>query len=257
MTDKTKKEPRKRTSKPPVKTPAKSKTPAKPLIEMRDVGVYYGSGSARVKALKSVSITLNQGEFSAICGPSGSGKSTLLNIIGFLLKHDEGRIFFEGHEVTTDDFDELADFRREKIGIVFQGFNLIPVLSAIENVMVPRAIDGEGSSSSRKEAQELLEAVGLKDHMHKKPDELSGGQKQRVAIARALINKPRLVLADEPTANLDTTSAINIIRLMQEIHGSTDTTFLFSAHDERILPFAERRIELRDGEIIADKKSKR
>jgi len=227
------------------------------LVVLKDISVYYGEGSTRIEALKSINLEIGSGEMVAISGPSGSGKSTLLNVLGFLLKHDKGSIQFDGNEVVTSDFNSLADIRHDKIGFVFQGFNLIPVLTAIENVLVPLAVDGKPSGESHEQAVELLEAVGLGDQMNKKPDQLSGGQKQRVAIARALINQPRLVLADEPTANLDTKTAMNIMELMQKIHKKINTTFLFSAHDERILPYADRQIVIRDGAIISDKRGGR
>jgi len=225
----------------------------KNIVETKNLGISYGEGSARIQALKGINLKIARGEFTAISGPSGSGKSTLLNIIGFLIGNDEGELYFEGNQIKGGDFDRLADFRREKIGFIFQGFNLIPVLSAIENVLVPRAIDGEAHAQDIKRARTLLEAVGLHEHMTKKPDQLSGGQKQRVAIARALVNNPALVLADEPTANLDTKTALSIMELMLTIHREMGTTFLFSTHDDRVLRFAHRRIELRDGVVVQDK----
>jgi len=222
------------------------------IMQVKKIGMEFGKGNARIQALKSVNIDIMEGDFSAISGPSGSGKSTLLNILGFLMAPTSGEVYFDGNLVATTDFDSLADIRREKIGFIFQGFNLIPVLTALENVMVPLAVDGKGHSDGDERGMELLKAVGLGEHSHKKPDELSGGQKQRVAVARALISKPRIVLADEPTANLDTKSALTIMEIMSEMHEKYNTTFVFSTHDDRVIRYAKRKIEILDGEIQSD-----
>lgn len=224
-----------------------------PLIELRHLTKTYSLGERSIDALKSVSLQIFSGEFVAVWGPSGSGKSTLCNLIGLLDVPSSGTVHFNGRDVTSLTDDCRSEMRNDLIGFIFQSFNLIPVLSAIENVMLPLQIRKVTSSAARRLAHEGLEEVGLADFATHRPAKLSGGQQQRVAIARALVTAPSLVIADEPTANLDSENAIKITELMRRINQSKKTTFVFSTHDQRLLGSVERQILMRDGEIIDDK----
>lgn len=224
-----------------------------PLIELRHLTKTYSLGERSIDALKSVSLQIFSGEFVAVWGPSGSGKSTLCNLIGLLDVPSSGTVHFNGRDVTSLADDCSSEMRNDLIGFIFQSFNLIPVLSAIENVMLPLQIRKVTSSAARRLAHEGLEEVGLADFATHRPAKLSGGQQQRVAIARALVTAPSLVIADEPTANLDSENAIKITELMRRINQSKKTTFVFSTHDQRLLGSVERQILMRDGEIIDDK----
>ena len=219
------------------------------IIECEDLGKDYRLGATTICALRGISCRFNSGEFSAIAGPSGSGKTTLLNLLGCLDKPDRGRLTIEGRDVTAEPLNRLTAYRRHRLGFIFQTFNLIPVLSAYENVEYPLLLNGATNGERRERVPEMLEAVGLLDRAGHRPSELSGGQRQRVAIARALVSRPAVVLADEPTANLDSHTGADIIQLMRRLSQHSDTTFIFSTHDPRILTRADRIVRLEDGAI--------
>jgi len=206
-------------------------------------------GRTVVKALRGVSLEIARGEFLCIAGPSGSGKTTLLNLIGCLDKPTSGRILIEGQDVSELSPKELAWVRRRRLGFVFQTFNLVPVLTAYENIELPLLLVGVGASERRRRVYALLEALGISELAHHRPDEMSGGQQQRVSIARALITEPALVLADEPTANLDSETGKAIIELMHELNRTRGTTFVFSTHDPKVMERASRLVHIRDGRI--------
>jgi putative ABC transport system ATP-binding protein len=236
-----------------VMTPTIGRRDPTPLIELRHLIKTYNLGERSINALKSVSLQIFSGEFVAVWGPSGSGKSTLCNLIGLLDVPSSGTVHVGGRDPTSLSDDCRSEMRNDLIGFIFQSFNLIPVLSALENVMLPLQIRKVTSSVARRLAHEVLEEVGITDFAAHRPAKLSGGQQQRVAIARALVTAPSLVIADEPTANLDSENASKIIELMRCINRSRKTTFVFSTHDQRLLGFVERQILMRDGEIIDDK----
>ncbi len=222
------------------------------LIEARRLERVFRMGSTEVRALRGVDLTIETGELVAIMGASGSGKSTLMNILGCLDQPTGGSYRLEGTQVETLAKDELADIRNRKIGFVFQGFNLLPRTSALENVELPLLYDRSGRRiDTRRLAAEALDRVGLADRMDHDPSELSGGQQQRVAIARALVTKPSLVLADEPTGNLDSVTSLEIMALFQELHAE-GVTFLIVTHESEISRYAERIVELRDGRVTRD-----
>jgi putative ABC transport system ATP-binding protein len=212
-----------------------------------DVTKSYELGRTSVPALRGVSLRVEPGEFMAVAGPSGSGKSTLLNLIGCLDRPSSGRILIEGQDLAQLGDDALSDLRARKIGFIFQTFNLIPVLSALENVEFPLLIRGDSKTTER--ARRALEEVGLADFARHRPDELSGGQRQRVAVARALATDPVLVLADEPTANLDSKTGEALIDLMLEKNRRDGTTFVFSTHDPKVMQHARRVLRLSDGRL--------
>lgn len=220
------------------------------LVAMQELTKVYGLGETVVKALRGVDLTIDQGEFTAIWGPSGSGKTTLLNLIGTLDLPTSGQLSINGQDIINLSDNERTELRNHTIGFVFQGFNLIPVLSALENVMLPLQLQGASFLRARRAALERLDEVGLSQHVKHRPDNLSGGQQQRVAIARALVTQPALVIADEPTANLDSDTARTIIGLMRELNAKAQTTFVFSTHDQRLLDQVKRMIRLEDGHII-------
>jgi putative ABC transport system ATP-binding protein len=219
---------------------------------VHEVTKVYALGQTRVQALSGVTLSVAEGEFMAVAGPSGSGKSTLLNLIGGLDRPTSGRVVIGGQDVSQLGDDQLSDLRAHRIGFIFQTFNLIPVLSAAENVEFPllvRAGTPLPRSQAREKAQRALEQVGLGGFVRHRPDELSGGQRQRVAVARALVTEPALVLADEPTANLDSATGEAIIDLMLEINRRQRTTFIFSTHDPRVMAHAHRVVHLSDGRL--------
>jgi putative ABC transport system ATP-binding protein len=222
------------------------------LLELKAITKDYLLGKTRVSALRGVDLEVSAGEFTVVMGPSGSGKTTLLNIIGCLDRATSGAYRLDGEEVGDRDFDALADVRNRKIGFIFQSFNLIPVLNVAENIEFPCMVrkDVEGKAVLRQRVEALAEAVGLKPYLHHKPDELSGGQRQRVAIARALITEPRLVLADEPTANLDSATSEQILDLMLKLNREKGVTFLFSTHDPRVVAHARRVLHIQDGKMV-------
>jgi len=224
--------------------------PADKVVIVEDVSKQYALGKQTVTALQHVSMSVAKGEFMALAGPSGSGKSTLLNMIGCIDTPTSGRISIEGIDVSGKSPDELADLRLDTLGFVFQTFNLLPVLSAWENVEYPLLQKRDLDKDERhKRIEHYLKVVGLEQHAHHRPNELSGGQRQRVAIARALATHPRIVLADEPTANLDHKTGEDILRLMKQLNHEEGTTFIFSTHDARVMEMADRVIELADGRI--------
>lgn len=227
-------------------------SPSPPIIELRQVNKTYCLGEARIAALKGINLCIDAGEFVAIWGPSGSGKSTLCNLIGMLDIPSSGTVQLKGQDVTNLTDDARSEARNKAIGFVFQSFNLIPVLSALENVMLPLHIRGEPLASSREKAFQRLAELGLADHAEHRPSKLSGGEQQRVAIARALVTAPVLVVADEPTANLDSHTAVRLIELMREVNSKDGTTFIFSTHDQRLLERVGRQVLMRDGAIVED-----
>ena len=224
------------------------------IIEIIELTKVYGIGEVQVRALDEVSLTIRKGEFVAIMGPSGSGKSTLMNILGCLDRPSSGRYVLAGENVSDLDRNQLAVIRNQRIGFIFQSYNLLPQTTALENVVLPLLYKRNGKESDEEQAERAmaaLEAVGLSDRVEHKPQELSGGQMQRVAIARALVNDPVLILGDEPTGNLDTRSGQEIMALMSELHGQ-GSTIVMVTHDDDIAAYAERIIRLRDGKIETD-----
>ncbi len=221
------------------------------MIKLENVWKIYKLGKHNIYALKNINLKINKGDYISIMGPSGSGKTTLLNIIGCLDKPTKGDIYFEDLNITNLGEKDLTKIRRERIGFVFQQFYLIPRLTALENVMLPMWFKGESQSFRRKRALELLELVGLRGKEHHKPNELSGGEQQRVAIARALANDPDIILADEPTGNLDTKTGLDIIRIFERLN-EMGKTILIVTHNPEIGKRARRRIYLKDGEIIRE-----
>ena len=221
-------------------------------IELHDVTRTYGEGEALVRALDAVDLEIGAGEFLALAGPSGSGKTTLLNVVGSIDAVTSGQILFEGVDLGALSNRERTRFRNRRIGFIFQDFNLIPVLSARENVELPLQLLGGMRRAERREAgRAMLEEVGLGELTHRLPRELSGGQQQRVAIARALVKRPGVVLADEPTANLDSATAQEILDLMRALNRSLGTTFIFSTHDPMVMDYARRLVRMRDGNVVA------
>src|SRR5512142_1786849 len=207
-------------------------------------------GEVETHALRGVNLGIENGEFTALVGPSGSGKTTLLQIIGLLDQPTTGSVCINGKDVTHLNRNQRADLRRGSIGFIFQFFALIPTLTAYENIEMPLLLNGVKADERRKRVNEMLEAVGLVDRAHHRPDQLSGGQQQRVAVARALSIHPSLVLADEPTANLDTDNGRQVMEIMQRLNKETGTTFVFATHDPRVIKFARRVVTLRDGLIV-------
>lgn len=223
------------------------------LIDVRNVEKIYQLGRTRVPALKGVSFAVHPGEFISIMGPSGCGKTTLLNLIGCIDRATSGEILVEDTSVDDLSDNEEAEMRLHKIGFIFQSFNLIPVLNVYENIEFPMILAGTPKKKRREFIMYLIEEVGLQDFVDHKPDELSGGQRQRVAIARALINKPKMVIADEPTANLDSETGDMVLQLMRELNERDQVTFIFSTHNPDVNRYAGRVIRLKDGLISSDK----
>ncbi len=223
-----------------------------PLLRIKDIRRRFMFGETVINALHGVSLDIHASEFLAVWGPSGSGKSTLMNIIGLIDTPTSGEVWFDGWDTHTLKDDAITDFRGKKIGFVFQNFNLVPVLSALENVMLPLQIQGVAEGSARERAVQALRDVGLEKFKSQRPDKLSGGQRQRVAIARALVVSPRLIIADEPTANLDSENSTMIIDLMRQMNRSKGVTFVFTTHDPRLLEHVDRKVLLRDGLIVED-----
>ncbi|MBF0102226.1 MAG: ABC transporter ATP-binding protein [Desulfobacterales bacterium] len=222
------------------------------LIQITDINKTYTQGKIQIHALKGVTISIHSGGFVALAGPSGSGKTTLLNIIGGLDTVDSGTIIVDGHEYQNMRSSQLANLRLYKIGFVFQAYNLIPVLSALENVEFVMQLQGVSSKERRSRAMKILDEVGLAEMYHRRPHELSGGQQQRVAVARAIVSNPSLVLADEPTANLDSETGKGLLMLMKEMNEKKNVTFVFSTHDPMVMNYASRKILLRDGVVVDD-----
>ena len=223
-----------------------------PVIYTDQVVRRFGEGAALVTAVGGVSLTVESGEFAALVGPSGSGKSTLLNLIGGLDEPDEGRIALAGMNLTSMSSAEMSDFRRDHIGFIFQSYNLIPVLSAAENIEYIMLLQGLAARDRRKRVDEMLKMVDLDGLGHRRPAELSGGQQQRVAVARAMASSPDIILADEPTANLDSKTGIALLETMRELNENQGVTFLFSTHDQKIIERARRLVWLEDGMVTKD-----
>ncbi len=220
------------------------------IIKTKNLVKIYNESIVPVHAVNGISIEIAKGEFTAIIGPSGCGKTTLLNLIGGLDKPTSGEIEIDGINISELSPKKIIDFRLRNIGFVFQAYNLIPVLTAKENVEFVMQLQGMDKVKSRERVEHLLEQVGLKDRMDNRPSELSGGQQQRVAVARALASKPKFVLADEPTANLDTASTNNLLNIMLKLNETENTTFIFSTHDSRVMKKAKRLIKLEDGKVV-------
>jgi putative ABC transport system ATP-binding protein len=212
-------------------------------------------GEVETHALRGVDLSIEDGEFTALVGPSGSGKTTLLQLIGLLDKPTSGQVFINGKDATRLNRNQRADLRKGTIGFIFQFFALIPTLTAYENVEMPLLLNGTKPAQRKARVQEMLEAVGLSDRAHHRPDQLSGGQQQRVAVARALSIRPSVVLADEPTANLDTENGKQVMDIMAKLNKETGTTFVFATHDPRVIGYANRVVTLQDGVITKDSKS--
>ena len=224
------------------------------IIETKNISKQYKQADQDIIALNNVSVSFEKGEFTAIVGPSGSGKTTFLNSIGGLDSPTSGKVMIEEREITELSSNELIDFRLKNIGFVFQSYNLIPVLTAKENVEFIMLMQGLSESHRNKRSIELLNSVGLEAQLNRRPNQLSGGQQQRVAVARALASKPKFVLADEPTANLDSSSTANLLDIMSRLNKKEKTTFIFSTHDQRVIDRANRIITLEDGKVLSDKK---
>ncbi len=223
-----------------------------PVIRIDKVSKIYRTGEVMVEALKEVSLTIARGEFTAIAGPSGSGKTTVLNIISGLDKPDRGTVELGGRNITTMSGSELSDFRRDHIGFIFQSYNLIPVLTVEENVEYVMLLQGVPQKERRERVAKILAEVGLDGMQKRLPIHLSGGQQQRVAVARAMVSNPDIILADEPTANLDSKTGHDLLDMMKELNEKHGVTFLFSTHDRMIMEHARRLITLRDGAIFSD-----
>ncbi|MDD2492136.1 MAG: ABC transporter ATP-binding protein [Bacteroidales bacterium] len=221
------------------------------VISIKDIKKIYKVGTQEVRALDGVDLTINRNEYVAIMGPSGSGKSTMMNILGCLDSPSSGQYILNGTDVSSMQDTQLAEVRNKEIGFIFQSFNLLPRYSALENVALPLIYSGEARVEREKRAEGALESVDLTDRMHHKPNELSGGQRQRVAVARALVNNPSMILADEPTGNLDSKTSIDIMKLFEKIHNKGNTIIVVT-HEEDIARHAHRIIRLRDGKIESD-----
>ena len=222
------------------------------VTRIENVTRIYKVGDVETQALRGVNLSIESGEFTALVGPSGSGKTTLLQLIGCLDQPTSGHVVINGKDVSKLNRNQRADMRRGTIGFIFQFFALIPTLTAYENVEMPLLLNGHNPAERRSRVMELLEAVQLTDHAHYRPDQLSGGQQQRVAIARALASKPVLILADEPTANLDTANGKQVMEIMTRLNRETEVTFIFATHDPRVIQYARRVITLQDGLIVDD-----
>ncbi|MBI5419387.1 MAG: ABC transporter ATP-binding protein [Deltaproteobacteria bacterium] len=227
------------------------------MIELSQVGKVYRLGELTVEALKDVSLTIGSGEFLAVMGASGSGKSTLMNILGCLDRPTTGSYRLDGKDVKDLDRNALAEIRKKKIGFVFQVFNLLPRMTALENVGLPMVYEGIGSARRRDRAREALRAVGILDREHHLPTQMSGGQQQRVAIARAIVNSPSLLLADEPTGNLDTASSNEIMEIFRKLNEERAITLILVTHEPDIARFSKRTVRFRDGRVVADRSRSR
>ncbi len=222
------------------------------MIQVTDIQKTYNDGKVQVQALRGIDLVIKEGEFTAIVGPSGSGKTTLLNIIGGLDSPNYGKVKIGNTDIAQLTENELIDFRLNHIGFVFQSYNLIPVLTAKENVEFLMLLQKKDDKERNERTTKLLVSVGLEDQINKKPNEMSGGQQQRVAVARALASKPDFVLADEPTANLDSTATANLLDIMLRLNQEENITFIFSTHDQRVIDRARRVITMEDGKILSD-----
>jgi putative ABC transport system ATP-binding protein len=225
------------------------------VVKIENVARVYQIGKMETQALRGVNLSIESGEFTALVGPSGSGKTTLLQMIGCLDQPTSGRVIINGNDVTTLNRNQRADMRRGTIGFVFQFFALIPTLTAYENVEMPLLLNGHSPAERRERVMELLKAIDLTDRANNRPDQLSGGQQQRVAVARALATNPKLILADEPTANLDTENGRQVMDIMSKLNRETGVTFVFATHDPRVISYAKRVVTLQDGLITKDNKT--
>ena len=224
------------------------------MIAVKNLHKTYTAGDTKVKALRGVTLDIQDGEFMSIAGPSGSGKTTLLNIVGCIDGADEGDVIIAGESVMTLDRNEQAAFRRDNLGFIFQSFNLIPVLTAFENVALSLNLIGVDDNETEERTMAILKEVGLEGMEDRRPSRLSGGQQQRVAIARALVKDPKIILADEPTANLDSHTGQEVLDLMKEMNEKHHSTFVFSTHDSMVMGFANRLVRLHDGKIQSDER---
>lgn len=224
------------------------------IIRMENVVKNYRVGKVEVPAIRGLSVSIDKGEFAAIAGPSGSGKTTILNLLGCLDKPTSGAVYIEEHDTIKLSPNEQADVRNQHIGFIFQTFNLIPVLTAFENVEFPLILLKKNPRERRRKVMDMLANVGIAELANRRPNEMSGGQQQRVAIARALVKNPDYVLADEPTANLDSKTGHDILDLMKKMNEKTATTFIFSTHDPQVMAHARRLLKVRDGQIESDKR---
>jgi len=224
------------------------------IIETKNVKKTYGTGAVAVQALKGIDFTVNRGEFTAVVGPSGSGKTTLMNIIAGLDNPSSGAVFLNRQNISGMSGKNLSDFRRDNIGFIFQAYNLIPVLTVEENVEYIMMLQKVTAGERHRRVGEILDKVGLKGFEKRKPPQLSGGQQQRVAIARAMVSNPQIIIADEPTANLDSKTGTALLDMMHELNEKNGMTFLFSTHDPKIMERAKRVVVLRDGQIDSDQK---
>jgi putative ABC transport system ATP-binding protein len=222
------------------------------VIRLEDVTRVYKIGEVETYALRGLSLTVEEGEFTALVGPSGSGKTTALQVMGCLDKPSSGRVLLKGEDVAKLSGSKRADLRRGTIGFVFQFFALIPGLNAYENIELPLLLSGRNGKQRKERVKELLEAVGLSDRAQHRPDQMSGGEQQRVAVARALATNPLMILADEPTANLDTENGRQVMEIMLRLNQETGTTFVCATHDPRVVAFTRRVVELRDGKVFDD-----
>ena len=223
-----------------------------PIVECIDVRKTYQQGNVKISALENVSLVIEKGEFIALAGPSGSGKTTLLNMIGGLDRPDSGKITVDNNSLDTLSQSRLAELRLHKIGFVFQAYNLIPVLSAIENVEYVMLLQGLPAATRKEKARLILDDVGLAGKYDRRPAELSGGQQQRVAVARAIVSDPAIVLADEPTANLDSKTGQRLLEMMQQMNVQKNITFIFSTHDQMVMNYARRLVLIHDGRLVED-----
>ena len=224
------------------------------IVECKGITKHYRQGSIDVSALRGIDLTIEKGDFASLAGPSGSGKTTFLNIVGGLDRPTEGSVNIDGEDLTGLDNEALADLRLHKIGFVFQAYNLIPVLSAVENVEFTLQLMEVPADERRKRAKKMLQQVGLEGMENRRPSKLSGGQQQRVAVARALASRPSIVLADEPTANLDTKTAEDLISLMSDLNERFGVTFLMATHDDRVISRTRRHIVIADGRVASDER---
>lgn len=222
------------------------------IVELHNITRTYIQGEIKVNAVSGLNLNINVGDFATLCGPSGSGKTTVLNMIGALDKPTAGTVSIEGQDLAELNRSEVSALRRDRIGFVFQSYNLIPVLTAFENAEFVLALQGVPLAERRERVMTILKEVGLEGLENRRPDEMSGGQQQRVAIARAIVTRPAIVLADEPTANVDSVTAEALLDLMQELNENEGATFLFSTHDQRVIDRARRVIHLRDGQLESD-----
>ncbi len=222
------------------------------IVELRNLHKHYQQGELEVKAVDGVSLTIEKGDFAALCGPSGSGKTSILNLIGGLDSVTSGQVILEGTDLAECDNAELAEIRKNRIGFVFQSYNLVPVMTAYENAAFVLDLQGVDSKIIREKVMKTLADVGLQGLENRRPDQMSGGQQQRVAIARAIVTKPAIVLADEPTANVDSKTAISLLSLMQTLNEEQGITFLFSTHDQHVMDRAKRIIHILDGQVESE-----